>query len=582
MNFFEQTDKLIIESLSKMGIDDNSMTSEIPPSIELGDICYPLFKYSKALKKAPAQIASDAISHMALPDFIEKAEPKGAYLNIFFKRSTVTESVLETILKEKKDYCRRIKNGIKVLIEFSCPNTNKPLHLGHCRNNFLGDAVANLFLFAGFDVKKVNLINDRGIHICKSMLAYMKYGNGDTPESTGIKSDHFVGKQYVKYNTELKTHPELEKEAQDLLKLWEDGEKNTVELWKQMNKWAIDGIKETYNKMGISFDMIEYESENYLLGKDIVFEGLKNGVFYKADDGSIWIDNEDAGLDKKILLRSDGTSIYITQDLGTAVKRHEKFNFDKMIFVVGQEQEYHFKTLFTILKKLGFDYAENMKHLSYGMVTLPDGKMKSREGTVVDADNLMTELEEMSRSIIKEKGRFENDDELNSVALKVSLGALKYYLLNFTTTKDILFSPEQSISFDGNTGPYIQYTTARINSLIGKAQTKELKELDANKGVDNDKLDIYSDINDDEWSVILHLLRFDNAIKKSIDTVSPLELCGFVYDLCRLYSKFYQDNQIISNSDEKIKELRLQISKSTLITIQIVLDILGITPLEKM
>ena len=461
--YVERVKEDVALALKKIGIDDKSPLCEIPPSIDMGNLAFPMFKYASTLKQNPFLIAQSVQKEMLNNSLIEKIEIKGAYLNVFFNKKTAALEVLSEILNKKEKYGRHAKNNINIVVEFSCPNTNKPLHLGHCRNNVLGDSIARILNFNGYNVKKVNLINDRGIHICKSMLAYKKFGSNTTPDLEGKKSDHLVGHFYVKYAQEVEKDESLEKEAQSILQLWEKGDKEVVELWKKMNKWAIDGINQTYRRMEIEFDDYEYESINYLYGKEIVEFGLDKKVFYRMEDNSVWINNEDIGLDKKIILRADGTSIYITQDLGTAVKRHEKYKFEEMIYVVGSEQEYHFKTLFAILQKLGYNWAKRCQHLSYGMVNLPDGKMKSREGTVIDADNLMDILYNMSFEVIESKQRGLNENEKRDVANKISLAALKYYLLNFSNSKDILFIPEKSISFDGNTGPYLQYTSARLN-----------------------------------------------------------------------------------------------------------------------
>ena len=420
---------------------------------------------------------------------------------------------------------------------------------------------------------KTNLINDRGIHICKSMLAYKMFGNNTTPEHENKKSDHLVGDFYVKYSKESENDPSLEKEAQILLQKWEEGDKEVIRLWEKMNKWAIDGIKETYKRMRIDFDQFEYESINYLYGKEIVSLGLNKNVFYKENDGSVWVNNEDVGLDKKIILRSDGTSIYITQDMGTAAKRQEKYNFDRMIYVVGSEQEYHFKTLFEILKKLGFKWAENCTHLSYGMVNLPEGKMKSREGNVVDADNLIDLLYDMALKILSEKGRDLSEEKKIDVAEKISLAALKYYLLNFSNFKDILFMPEKSISFDGNTGPYIQYTTARLNSLFIKSGLKDIKYDDFIKNYE---------LNDDEINLILQILEYEDSIIKASENYSPMEICAFLYNTARLYNKFYHDNQVLRAENDEIINFRLLLSKAVHILLKNGLNLLGISPLDKM
>lgn len=560
-------------ALKKVGIDEVSPSCEIPPSYELGNLAFPMFKYSSILKDKPFNIASKIQKELSGNSLIKKSEVKGAYLNIFYDIKRVAVELLPDILEKKENFGKLDNQNRKVVLEFSCPNTNKPLHLGHCRNNSLGDSLARILKFAGFDVIKTNLINDRGIHICKSMLAYKMFGNNTTPEHENKKSDHLVGDFYVKYSKESENDPSLEKEAQILLQKWEEGDKEVIRLWEKMNKWAIDGIKETYKRMRIDFDQFEYESINYLYGKEIVSLGLNKNVFYKENDGSVWVNNEDVGLDKKIILRSDGTSIYITQDMGTAAKRQEKYNFDRMIYVVGSEQEYHFKTLFEILKKLGFKWAENCTHLSYGMVNLPEGKMKSREGNVVDADNLIDLLYDMALKILSEKGRDLSEEKKIDVAEKISLAALKYYLLNFSNFKDILFMPEKSISFDGNTGPYIQYTTARLNSLFIKSGLKDIKYDDFIKNYE---------LNDDEINLILQILEYEDSIIKASENYSPMEICAFLYNTARLYNKFYHDNQVLRAENDEIINFRLLLSKAVHILLKNGLNLLGISPLDKM
>lgn len=570
--YIEQIKEIISGKISEMGVSNPEIISEVPPSPELGDIAIPMFRFSKELKLAPPQIAAKLKEMLNGIDIIEKSEVKGPYLNIFLNKNVFAKEVIENTLNAKENAGTLPQNNEKVLIEFSCPNTNKPLHLGHCRNNALGDSIARIYKKAGFNVETVNLINDRGIHICKSMLAYKLFGNDTNPEKAGKKSDHLVGDFYVKYAVESDKNPELEKQAQTMLLDWENKDSETVELWKKMNKWAIDGINETYKKMGIKFDHYQYESETYLYGKDIIAKGLEKSVFYKQDDGSIWVDNEDVGLDKKIVLRGDGTSIYITQDIGTAAKRSELFGFDRMIYVVGSEQIYHFQTLFAIFKKLGYEWAEKCFHLSYGMVNLPEGKMKSREGKVIDADNLMELLYEMSLEVINEKHSDWADSDKKSTAEKISLGALKYYLLNFNTVKDIMFMPEKSISFDGNTGPYLQYVTARINSLLNKA------------GDYKSDSSIFSsyDFTETEWVIVSKIADFENAVKKAAGEYSPLEICNYLYELARAYNKMYHDLQILNAESDEKKSMRLMITQSVHYVLKAGLELLGIDSLERM
>lgn len=564
----------VTDALKDICINDDSPISEIPPSKEMGNLAFPMFKYASVLKKNPNEIAKEVQKKLKDDPFIIKTEIKGAYINIFYNIKNIAIKLLPEILKKNENFGIQNKKNEKIIVEFSSPNTNKPLHLGHCRNNVIGDFISRLLKSAGYDVVKINLINDRGIHICKSMLAYKKFGNNTTPEKENKKSDHLVGDFYVRFAKESAIDNLLEKEAQNLLQLWENHDKETIELWKKMNRWAIEGINETYKRMEIDFDEYEYESINYLFGKEIVSSGLDKKVFYKSEDGSVWVDNEDVGLDKKILLRSDGTSIYITQDLGTAVKRFEKYNFNKMIYVVGSEQEYHFKTLLAILKKFGYSWADNCKHLSYGMVNLPEGKMKSREGNVVDADNLMDLLYNLALDVVGEKENEINDKEKKEISRKISLAALKYYLLNFSPSKDIMFIPEKSISFDGNTGPYLQYTTARINSLFLKSKVKELSYND-------DFINSY-ELNDDEINLILQLLEYEDALIKATEYLSPLEICNVLYNIARFYNKFYHDNPVLKAENSNIINIRLIISKAVHIILKNGLCLLGIESLEKM
>jgi arginyl-tRNA synthetase len=469
-------------------ISPAQVIAEIPPSPEMGDIGFPMFGYAKMLRKGPPQIAQAVCVQLAADDAGEAGsfEAAGPYLNVRLNRATVAKAVLAEVLSGGDFTFGRPGTlaGKKITVEFSSPNTNKPLHLGHLRNDVLGESVSRILAACGAQLRKVCIINDRGIHICKSMLAYKEQGQGKTPESEGIKSDHFVGHWYVCFSKDLKKEAEelvqnkgVKKDqaeaqspsmarAQELLRKWEAGDPDTVALWKQMNSWTIEGMKKTYQRTGVSFDQYYYESDTWLLGKEEVLKGLEQGLFYRQDDGAVAVDLSAENLDKKILLRSDGTSIYITQDFGTAINRYKDWPFDQMIYVVGSEQQYHFKVLFILLDKLGYPWAKNLHHLSYGMVNLPEGKMKSREGTVVDADDLIDSLRDMALAEIREKQREEKVGDPLDVAEKVALGALHYYLLQATPAKDMLFDPKESLSFNGNTGPYLQYMGARISSLL--------------------------------------------------------------------------------------------------------------------
>ena len=475
------------------------------------------------------------------------------------------------------------------MVEYSSPNTNKPLHLGHVRNNLLGFSVSQIIEAAGNNVIKTQIINDRGIHICKSMIAWEKFGNGETPESANMKGDHLVGKYYVEfdkhYRQEIKeleaqgkTEDEAKKEApifleaQDMLRQWEAHEPKVIELWQKMNGWVYDGFAKTYKRLGVAFDEYLYESNTYILGKDIVEEGLNKGIFYKREDGSVWIDLTAEGLDEKLVLRSDGTSVYITQDLGTAVERFKNNpTLEELTYVVGNEQDYHFKVLFLILKKLGYSWADALHHLSYGMVDLPNGKMKSREGTVVDADDLMQEVYNTAKEISEELGKLDgmSDDEKAELYETIAMGALKYYILKVDPKKRILFDPKESVDFNGNTGPFIQYTFARIQSLLRKESPKE---FDANA----------LELNAAEKEIIRALYDFEDTIEKAATEMSPALIANYVYELVKLFNSFYQNNSILKNEDENVKNFRLYLSQWVANTIQNSLRLLGIGVPERM
>jgi arginyl-tRNA synthetase len=483
-----------------------------------------------------------------------------------------------------------------VLVEYSSPNTNKPLHLGHVRNNLLGYSVANLLQASGNKVQKVNLINDRGIHICKSMLAWMKQGNGETPESTGMKGDHFVGKYYVAFDAIYKaeieiliksgsTEEEAKKkapvilEAQEMLRKWEAGDEETVALWKKMNAWVYDGFDKSYKMLGVDFDKFYYESEMYLLGKEIVQLGLDRGVFYKKQDGSVWVDLTEDGLDHKLLLRSDGTSVYITQDLGTAKKRFEDQKFSRLIYVVGNEQDYHFKVLKLILKKMSFDWADSLYHLSYNMVDLPSGKMKSREGTVVDADELMESMIQEATRITKELGKVDDftDQEANELYEMIGMGALKYFILKVDPEKRMLFNPEESIDFNGNTGPFIQYTYARIRSVIRKAnKTASIKLEESYSSAD------YAAMNEKEKELIKQMLKFPFVLGEAADRYSPAVMANYVYELAKTFNQFYHEFPIVDEAAIPTSKFRLLLCDQTSKTIKRTMSILGIGVPDRM
>ncbi len=485
------------------------------------------------------------------------------------------------------------KNGRKVMVEYSSPNTNKPLHLGHLRNNFLGYSVSRIYETLGYDVVRVQIVNDRGIHICKSMVAWKKYGKDETPSSAGIKGDKLVGKYYVLFNEQFKKEVQklresgmemaiaekaapILKEAQDMLLKWEEKDPETYQLWEKMNGWVYEGFEKTYKHMGVEFDKLYYESNTYLLGKEVVSEGLAKGIFFKKEDGSVWVDLTEEGLDRKVLLRSDGTAVYMTQDIGTAIERFNEFpGLEKLIYTVGNEQDYHFKVLFSILKKLGYTWANGCFHLSYGMVDLPSGKMKSREGTVVDADDLMDEMEATARQHTQELGKIEgfDDEQANALYKTVGLGALKYFLLKVDPKKRMLFNPEESIQFQGNTGPFIQYTYARISAIIRKAE--ELGFAHHNK-VAPDAVLSY------ENEIIYLLSQFESKIKEAADDFSPSVIAQYVYDIAKEYNKFYQGISIFGEPNENIKFFRISLSKVVAKTIKHGMWLLGIDVPERM
>lgn len=485
-------------------------------------------------------------------------------------------------------------NGQKVMVEYSSPNTNKPLHLGHLRNNFLGYSVAEILKANGYEVTKANLVNDRGIHICKSMVAYQHFGNGETPESANLKGDHLAGKYYVIFDKEYKKQIEALKaegqseeeakknaplllEAQEMLRKWEANDAEVVGLWKQMNEWVYAGFTKTYEKMGVNFDKFYYESDTYLLGKDIVEEGLKKGVFFKKDNGSVWVDLTDEGLDEKLVLRGDGTSVYITQDMGTADLKYNDFKIDKSVYVVGNEQDYHFDVLFKIMRKLGRPYGPGLYHLSYGMVDLPSGKMKSREGTVVDADDLMQEMVDTAAHHTKELGKIDgfNEEQAGVLYETLGLGALKYFLLKVDPKKRMLFNPQESIEFQGNTGPFIQYSHARIKSILRKAEQI---------GVEYKSPDLtgITCIEESESSLIFLLGDFNKKIKMAGDEYSPAIIAQYLFDLAKEYNRFYADLPIFHENNSSILAFRVALSALTAETIKKGMSLLGIDVPERM
>ena len=554
-----------------------------------GDVTLVVFPLVRISKKSPEETAT-AIGEFLTNElsFVEGFNVVKGFLNLEISTSywlSQFHKILNT-----PNYGVREKSNKTYIVEYSSPNTNKPLHLGHLRNIFLGFSVANILEANGHDVVKTQIINDRGIHICKSMLAWQLFGEGETPESTGLKGDKLVGKYYVafdkKYKEEIKElvtqgmekeqaekHAPILIQAQEMLKKWEEGDKEVVQLWEMMNSWVYAGFDVTYNTMGVDFDSLYYESDTYILGKDIVESGLSKGLLYQKEDGSVWCDLSEEKMDDKLLLRGDGTSVYMTQDVGTAVKRFNDFPATVgMIYTVGNEQEHHFKVLFTILKKLGYPFAEECFHLSYGMVNLPTGKMKSREGTVVDADDLMAEVINDAKEITEERGQIENlnDQQRSQLFQQIGLGGLKYYLLKVDPKKSMMFNPEESIDLNGNTGPFIQYTYARTQSIIHK-ERGVLAKFNPDTEAEKSEIDI-----------VKLLLELPEMIKEAGKTYSPALVANYTYELVKLYNSFYQSVSIFKEENKDKQNLRLLLTEKVAETVHFTMSLLGIEVPSKM
>ncbi len=554
-----------------------------------GDYTVVVFPLLRLSRKSPEQTAQELGHAMVLQvTEIEYFQVIKGFLNLKMSAGYWMQN-LEEIAADPY-YGKKEGSGKTVMIEFSSPNTNKPLHLGHIRNNLLGWSVSRIMEANGHHFIKVNLVNDRGIHICKSMLAWLKFGENNTPETTGIKGDHLVGDYYVRFDKEYKEQVrELErrgmdqetaqkeapimKEAQDMLVRWEQGDPAVIGLWKKMNGWVYSGFDRTYERMGVSFDTIYYESRTYLLGKELVMKGLEKGVFYKNEDGSVWCDLTQDGLDKKLLLRADGTSVYMTQDLGTAVSRYEASHFDTHVYVVGNEQNYHFQVLRLILKKLGYSWADNIIHLSYGMVELPEGKMKSREGTVVDADDLMDNMVETARETSEESGKLEDMPEEEKAELFeiLGMGALKYFILKVDPRKTMLFDPRESIDFNGNTGPFIQYTYARIRSILRKAQER---------GYASNLHGI--PMLEKEWRLIKLMTDFPRVIEESGKEFSPAQIANFSFDLAREFNQYYHEVSVLHEENALVREQRLLLLNQVSKLLKLSMELLGIVLPERM
>jgi len=585
---------IALKELYDVDFNENDLNFQKTRKEFEGDITLVVFPFTKISKKSPEECANEIGSHLVYHSHImENFNVVKGFLNISMSPDFWIYH-FSTIKNEVNFGFNEAKSKETLLVEYSSPNTNKPLHLGHVRNNLLGFSVSEILKANGFDVKKVNIVNDRGIHICKSMIAWQKWGNGETPESSDLKGDHLVGKYYVEFDKHYKAEiadlinkgiaeNDAEKQApliletQEMLREWEAGDAEVIDLWKKMNTWVYAGFDVTYKKMGVDFDKIYYESQTYLLGKEIVSEGLKNGVFYQKPDNSVWIDLTEEGLDHKLVLRADGTSVYITQDLGTAHERFKEFKMNKLVYVVGNEQDYHFKVLQVILQKLGFKWADGLFHLSYGMVELPHGKMKSREGTVVDADDLIDGMIEEASLRTAERGKIEGMTEAEVAELnrKIAMAALKYFILKVDPKKKMMFNPEESIDMNGNTGPFIQYSYARIQSILRKAKTDfdydfkeagfQLKELEK-----------------EERELIKSIFEFPALLNEAALNYSPALVCNYVYELAKSYNHFYQTLQITKEENENKRNLRLALSVKVGETIKNGMKVLGIEVPERM
>ncbi|SCQ20737.1 Arginine--tRNA ligase [Tannerella forsythia] len=559
-----------------------------------GHLTLVVFPFLRISKKSPEQTAQE------IGEYLLEHEPSVAsfnvikgFLNLTIAGSNWIEMLNAMHAQETYGITHPAEEAPLVMIEYSSPNTNKPLHLGHVRNNLLGYSLSEILKANGNRVIKTNIVNDRGIHICKSMLAWQKWGEGVTPESSGKKGDHLVGDFYVMFDKhyreevgqlvasglskeEAEARSPLMAEAREMLRRWEAGDAEVRELWNRMNGWVYDGFDRTYKRLGVDFDKIYYESETYLEGREKVLEGLKKGLFYRRDDGSVWADLRPEGLDEKILLRSDGTSVYMTQDIGTAKLRFDDYPIDRMIYVVGNEQNYHFQVLSILLDKLGFAFGKGLIHFSYGMVELPEGKMKSREGTVVDADDLMDEMTATARDISNELGKLDglSPSEADDIIRVIGLGSLKYFILKVDPRKNMTFNPKESIDFNGNTGSFIQYTYARIRSVLRKAEEQGL--------VIPEQLPTDTPVNAKEQTLIGSLADFASTVKEAGETYSPACIANYVYDLVREFNQFYHDYTILGESDERIRQLRLTLSAETAKIVRSAMSLLGIEMPERM
>lgn len=592
-------EKLISESLSSY----ISEKHQVPPSAYQfvfqqtrkefsGDVTLVIFGFTKLLGLSPAAIGESFGAELAKLQF--NNQPLVTATNLVQGFLNISLSDAYWLAHLAASASEQPMTGKRTVVEYSSPNTNKPLHLGHIRNNLLGHAVSKIVAAAGDEVVKVQIVNDRGIHICKSMVAWKRFANGETPESSGLKGDHLVGKYYVAFDQayraemkelqeqgrseeEAKAQAPILLEAQEMLRQWEAGMPEVMALWEQMNQWVYDGFASTYASLGVTFDKNYYESKTYLLGKDKVLDGLQKGVFYQKDDGSIWADLEANKLDQKVVLRSDGTSVYMTQDIGTAIERYEEWRMDNVIYVVGNEQDYHFKALFAILNKLGYDWAQRCYHLSYGMVDLPSGKMKSREGTVVDADDLISEVVSAAREKTMELGKIDglSEEEAEQLYRQIGLGALKYFILKVDPQKRMLFNPAESIDLQGNTGPFIQYSHARIKSVLRKATEKGISW---SADLPNSSVPLHAA----EKELVKLLGQFPSMVEEARLKLSPAVVCAYAYELATAFNKFYHDCSMLNETNDGVRQFRLALATQTAEYLRKTLDLIGIEAPERM
>ncbi len=602
-----------INTLFAQDIDFQTLSLQATKKEFEGNLTFVVFSYTKNSKKSPEETAK-MIGEFLLTetDVIEKYNVVKGYLNFVIKSSVWVNFLAE--MTQMNNFGRKSSNGKKVMVEYSSPNTNKPLHLGHLRNNFLGFAVSNIFQANGYEVLKANLVNDRGIHICKSMLAYQKFGEGETPKSAQIKGDKLVGNYYVRFEQEnkklakilyqefeeqglikddrskeiyeekAKTGTSLMKEAQEMLKKWEENDKTVVDLWKMMNGWVYEGFNETYTKIGVTFDKFYYESNTYLLGKDVIGEGLEKKIFFKKEDNSVWIDLKNDGLDEKLVLRGNGTSVYITQDIGTADLKYDDFPMEKSVYVIGNEQDYHMKVLKLIMQKFERPYANGMYHLSYGMVELPSGKMKSREGTVVDADDLVQELIDLAQQKTQELGKVKefSDEEKHNLYRMLGLGAIKYFLLKVEPKRTMLFNPEESLELNGDTATYVQYTHARVSAIVREAGLQKIDfshvawQETIGKGLGNEFLQPI------EQELIQHLSTYSQKLEQACHELNPSVLTAYCYDLSKLYGRFFHDLSIFKAETAILRSFRVALSAEIGKTLKSAMNLLGVEMPERM